>query len=179
MEILNVKYQTNGFVVNNQFFIPKNESDLDYQNIKLWIEAGGVVEPEFSEEELLYKAKYSKKLIIKSLRTSSLGGDLLAKVENGNSYYVTTRSEINIFQSAVLSMINSRVPDNSTRRWGGYLNGVKVSIVLTKEELLSLSNHYEERKNLAYNLCDDRRAAVDALSTIEEVEAYDINSVDF
>ena len=120
---------------------------------------------------LLTIAKNKKKEEIKNLRAASLGGDLLAKVENGNSYYVTTRSEINIFQSAAL------IADDNTRRWGGYLNGVKVQLVLTKQELKNLSNHYEERKNLAYNLCDDRRAAVDALSTIEEVEAFDINEV--
>lgn len=120
---------------------------------------------------LLTIAKNEKKEEIKNLRAASLGGDLLARVENGNSYYVTTKPEINIFQSAVL------IPDNTTRRWGAYLNGVKTSLILTKEELKNLSNHYEERKNLAYNLCDDRRAAVDALSTIEEVEAFDINQV--
>jgi hypothetical protein len=120
---------------------------------------------------LLTIAKNEKKEEIKNLRAASLGGDLLAKVENGNSYYVKTRPEINIFQSALL------VADDSSRRWGGYLNGVKVPLVLTKQELRNLSNHYEERKNLAYNLCDDRRAAVDALSTIEEVEAFDINEV--
>lgn len=173
MEILNVKYQTNGFVVNNQFFIPKNESDLDYQNIKLWIEAGGVVEPEFSEEELLYKAKYSKKLIIKNLRTSSLEDKLLVKVEDGNSYYAESKPEINIFHSAQL------MPDGSERVWGCFLNGSKILLRLSKNELLRLSHHYEERKNLAYNLCDYRRAAVDLLLTVEEVEAYDINSVDF
>jgi len=148
----------------------------DYDSL-VWYDDNTVSKPSKQDlqnmwyDVLLTIAKNKKKEEIKNLRAANLGGDLLAKVENGNSYYVTTRPEINIFQSAVL------IPDNSTRRWGGHLNGVKVSVVLTKEELLSLSNHYEERKNLAYNLCDDRRAAVDALSTIEEVEAFDINEV--
>jgi len=148
----------------------------DYESL-IWYDDNTVSKPSKQDlqnlwyDVLLTIAKNEKKEEIKNLRAASLGGDLLAKVENGNSYYVTTRPEINIFQSAVL------IPDDITRRWGGYLNGVKVPIVLTKQELKNLSNHYEERKNLAYNLCDARRAAVDALSTIEEVEAFDINEV--
>jgi hypothetical protein len=163
--ILAYKFPGGGYSINE-----------DYDSL-VWNDDNTVSKPSKQDlqnmwyDVLLTIAKNEKKEAIKNLRAASLGGDLLAKVENGNSYYVTTRPEINIFQSAVL------IPDNSTRRWGGYLNGVKVSVVLTKEELLSLSNHYEERKNLAYNLCDDRRAAVDALSTIEEVEAFDINEV--
>lgn len=148
----------------------------DYESL-IWYDDNTVSKPSKQDlqnlwyDVLLTIAKNKKKEEIKNLRAASLGGDLLAKVENGNSYYVTTRPEINIFQSALL------IPGNITRRWGAYLNGVKVPLVLTKQELRNLSNHYEERKNLAYNLCDDRRAAVDALSTIEEVEAFDINEV--
>jgi hypothetical protein len=148
----------------------------DYESLT-WYDDNTVSKPSKQDlqnlwyDVLLTIAKNEKKEAIKNLRAASLGGDLLARVENGNSYYVTTKPEINIFQSAVL------VADDITRRWGGYLNGVKVPLVLTKQELKNLSNHYEERKNLAYNLCDDRRAAVDALSTIEEVEAFDINEV--
>ena len=165
-------------ILYHKFPNAKVSAGEDYASL-IWHDDNTVAKP--SEQELwdmwgdvlLIIAKNRKKEEIKNLRAASLGGNLLARVENGNSYYVTTKPEINIFQSAVL------IPGNITRRWGCYLNGVKTSLILTKEELLNLSNHYEERKNVAYNLCDDRRAAVDALCTIEEVEAFDINSVDF
>jgi hypothetical protein len=163
--ILAYKFPGGGYSINE-----------DYDSL-VWNDDNPVSKPSKQDlqdmwyDVLLTIAKNEKKEKIKNLRTASLGANLLAKVENGNSYYVTTRSEINIFQSAAL------IADDNTRRWGGYLNGVKVPLVLTKQELKNLSNHYEERKNLAYNLCDDRRAAVDALSTIEEVEAFDINQV--
>ena len=85
--------------------------------------------------------------------------------------YVTTDPEINIFQSAIL------MEDGSTREWGCRCEGEKVIITLTKSDLLSLANHYEQRKNAEYNQCDKRRSTVDALTTIEEVEAYDITTV--
>lgn len=165
-------------ILYHKFPNAKVSAGEDYASL-IWHDDNTVAKP--SEQDLqnlwpdvlLIIAKNKKKEEIKNLRAASLGGDLLARVENGNSYYVTTKPEINIFQSAEL------IADDITRRWGCYLNGVKTALILTKKELKNLSSHYEERKNLAYNLCDDRRAAVGALSTIEEVEAFDINSVDF
>jgi hypothetical protein len=163
--ILYHKFPKGGYSINE-----------DYDSL-IWNDDNPVSKPSKQDlqnmwyDVLLTIAKNKKKEEIKKLRTASLGGDLLAKVENGNSYYVTTKPEINIFQAALL------ISDDITRRWGCYLNGVKVQLILTKKELRNLASHYEERKNLAYNLCDDRRAAVDALSTIEEVEAFDINQV--
>jgi len=165
-------------ILAHKFPNAKISTGEDYESL-IWHDDNTIPKPSKQDlqdlwyDVLLIIAKNEKKEEIKNLRAVSLGGNLLAKVENGNSYYVTTKPEINIFQAALL------IPGDITRRWGGYLNGVKVPLVLTKQELRNLSNHYEERKNLAYNLCDARRAAVDALSTIEEVEAFDINSIDF
>ena len=47
MNIETVRDTFGGYVVNNQFFIPIDENNLDYQNIKTWIKAGNIVEPEF------------------------------------------------------------------------------------------------------------------------------------
>ena len=161
-----------------QYKFPKAKVSVgeDYESL-IWHDDNTIPKPSKQDlqdmwyDVLLTIAKNEKKEAIKNLRAVRLGGNLLARVENGNSYYVTTKPEINIFQAALL------ISDDITRRWGCYLNGVKVPLMLTKQELRNLASHYEERKNLAYNLCDDRRAAVDALSTIEEVEAFDINEV--
>ena len=122
-------------------------------------------------EERIANAKESKKTEVKALRAASLSADLLAKVIDGKSYYVKTDPEINIFQSAIL------LADNASRTWGCYVDGEKELVELFKSELLNIAHHYEERKNQEYNLCDKRRAEIDTLSTIEEVEAFDINKV--
>jgi hypothetical protein len=44
MHIKNVRYTDGGFILNNQFFIPNDEDNLDYQNIQLWVKKGNVVE---------------------------------------------------------------------------------------------------------------------------------------
>ena len=53
----------------------------------------------------------------------------------------------------------------------------QVSIQISKDELMQRLEDFglNNKKEGTYNLCDDCRAAVDALSTIEEVEAFNIN----
>jgi hypothetical protein len=46
MNIESVKNTTGGYVVNNQFFIPIDEGNFDYQDVKTWINAGNIVKPE-------------------------------------------------------------------------------------------------------------------------------------
>jgi len=123
------------------------------------------------ELEKLPNAKIAKKEEIKQIRTKVLSTDLLAKVIDGKCYYVKTDPEINLFSSAIL------MADDSTRLWGCYSDGKKKLIELTKSDLLGIAHHYEERKSQQYNLCDLRRQEVDSLSSLEEVEAFDINKV--
>lgn len=46
MKIETVRNTDGGYVVNNQFFIPKDEENFDYQDIKTWVNAGNIIEPE-------------------------------------------------------------------------------------------------------------------------------------
>lgn len=52
MKIEKVKFQKNGFLVNDAVFVPEALDNSDYQKIQNWIAAGGTVEPEFSTEEI-------------------------------------------------------------------------------------------------------------------------------
>ena len=124
-----------------------------------------------AELEKLPNAKTAKKEEIRQLRTKILSTNLLAKVIDGKSYYVKTDPEINLFSSAIL------MADDSIRTWGCYLDGKKELIELTKADLLSIAHHYEERKSQQYNLCDLRRAEIDSMLTLKEIESFDINKV--
>jgi hypothetical protein len=169
MNIESVKMTTGGYNVvseGNRFFLPNDDQD-----ILAWLAQGNSPEPEFTDEELLFKAKDIKKQQIKNLRLHNLSRDLLGKKIDEVDFYVKTDPEINLFQSAIL------MPDNETRLWGCFSVAGKGLVPFSKNELLSIANHYEVRKNQEYNLCDLRRSAVDALTTIEEVEAFDITQV--
>ena len=67
--------------------------------------------------------------------------------------------------------------NDSTRLWGCYVDGKKELIELTKADLLGIAHHYEERKCQQYNFCDLRRAEIDSMLTLEEVESFDIHKV--
>jgi hypothetical protein len=74
MEITSVKHSKTaiiGYKVNNQFFVPKHEDDLDYQDVKTWIAEGGIIEEEFTVSELLQEAKDIKISQLKSNRNNA------------------------------------------------------------------------------------------------------------
>ena len=51
MEIKSVKIQGNGYLLNNEMFVPKANGNREYELIKEWLK-DNTPEPEFTEEEL-------------------------------------------------------------------------------------------------------------------------------
>lgn len=121
---------------------------------------------------LLEEAQEAKKTEIKTQRDNNFTKPLL--VRSNPDIYLKPQPQVNIFLAAY------SMADGSTKEWFPCdINGVKLteSIDITKDELIIVANHYEERKTLEYNQCNKRCFAVDALTTIEEVENFDINQV--
>ena len=52
MEILKVKIQGQGYLVNGTMSVPKADGNREYELIKQWLTEGNVPEPEFTEKEL-------------------------------------------------------------------------------------------------------------------------------
>ena len=52
MEILTVKIQGEGFLLNGEKSVPKCDGNREYELIKQWLSEGNTPEPEFTEEEL-------------------------------------------------------------------------------------------------------------------------------
>tara|TARA_R110000868_G_scaffold17344_1_gene76346 strand:+ start:25940 stop:26491 length:552 start_codon:yes stop_codon:yes gene_type:complete len=181
MKIETVKELESGYLVNESISIPKDPLNRDYAEVEKWIADGGKLE----KEDLLQKTIQNKQNEIRSLRINILSENILVKTIDGKSYYVATDPEINIFQSAIL------MPNDATRLWGCYVDGKKELIELTKLEILSIAHHYEERKNLQYNLCDLRRSDVESITisgsykdikgnkitALEAVQNFDINKI--
>ena len=55
-----IKIQGDGYLVNGTMSVPKADGNKDYEEVKQFIADGGVVEPEFTDAELLDQAKASK-----------------------------------------------------------------------------------------------------------------------
>ena len=55
MEITKVKIQGEGFLVNDTLSVPNAAGNRHYHQVALWVEAGGVIEPEFTPEEIAAK----------------------------------------------------------------------------------------------------------------------------
>ena len=52
MEILKVKIQGQGYLLNGIMSVPKADGNREYELIKQWLTEGNTPEPEFTEEEL-------------------------------------------------------------------------------------------------------------------------------
>jgi len=55
-----VKIQGEGYLVNSNLSVPKADGNKDYEAVKKWIEAGGVVGAEFTQGELDQQAISAK-----------------------------------------------------------------------------------------------------------------------
>ena len=51
-EILKVKIQGEGYLVNNELSVPKADGNRHYELVKQWLAEGNIPEPEYTEEEL-------------------------------------------------------------------------------------------------------------------------------
>jgi hypothetical protein len=60
MQIEKVKDFTEYYLVNDSISVPKNSENKDYREVVFWIENGGIVEPKFTDEELIIKIKLEK-----------------------------------------------------------------------------------------------------------------------
>ncbi len=51
-EILTVKIQGQGYLLNGSMGVPKADGNREYELIKQWLSEGNTPEPEFTEEEI-------------------------------------------------------------------------------------------------------------------------------
>jgi len=61
MQIITVKKNKEQFLVNNSTIVPNDPRNTDFQSILEWVENGGIIEPEFNDQELFEQAKEAKK----------------------------------------------------------------------------------------------------------------------
>lgn len=133
-------------------------------------------------EQLLQKAKDKKIAEIKALRECNLndstprepgtyGGNLADK-----SIKISVKEHLPIFESIIskLERLIESGATNPTRAWTD-ANGDRLD--LTIEDYKSLASHLDLRDEYEYTIAALKIKEVEALTTIEEVKAYDINKV--
>lgn len=173
--------------VNNQFELVDN-SDGNGPFIKEW-KVDGVDEPSQSQLDaistddiLLQKAKDSKKAELKALRESNLNDSTprAPGTYSGNLSDKLIKVNVNvhlpIFESIIsrLERAIERGITNPTRKWTD-ANGNRMDLDLA--DYKSLVKHLEVRDENEHTLYGIKKAEIKALTTLEAVEAYDINPV--
>jgi hypothetical protein len=85
MEILTLKTHGDGYIANNRTSIPNDPRSRMFQAAQEYLDAGGVLEPEFTQEELDAQAealRLGKEVTMKQARLALLNAGLLSQVES-------------------------------------------------------------------------------------------------
>jgi len=88
MEILTVKIQSNGWLLNGNMSVPNASGNREREAIIAWISEGNTPEPEFADSELLVQAKASKL----AEATATYNTSVTALVGNTDQYEQTSWS---------------------------------------------------------------------------------------
>jgi flagellar basal body-associated protein FliL len=105
MKIETVKYQGDSLLLNGKITVPQDSSNRYYKEIQEWVKQGNVIEPEFTEEELLLNKKQELKKQLKNKIQSKItsgftfGSDTiktdLISQQNGQANYSLAMTAMN------------------------------------------------------------------------------------
>ncbi len=168
MQILKVKLRKNGYLINDDTFVPNDPDNSDFKSIQKWIDVGGVVEPEFSLDEL----KTAKRAEINDQRDNNLIADLnydnkVFQVSKDTFYAISSLIErlqeriIALEQNPTTEMI---LKDNTI-------------VELDKDDLVVIRARLIDRQSEIIQ-ARKRKDKVNSFQTSAEVEAYDITTIE-
>jgi hypothetical protein len=160
MFIETVKQTQNGYLINNSTFVPNDPSNTDYQAVEEWIAEGGVVEPEFSLNEL----KIKKIAEVKSARKIFQYTNLTV----GGYEFKSTQDAKLLFFSKVNGLASTDYPIDW--RLADEISWVSLS----KTESYALYAAMEAQETSAYQQESVFYSAINTASSIEELAAIDI-----
>lgn len=169
MEIFTIKRSGKGYLLNSSNYIPEDQSNSDYRSIQKWISEGGIIEPEFSEKELLEKAKSTKIAQINAQRDANMAKNTLHRVD-GKDHYFQRNVAANL---AWLNTIDGS-DDIAVTNW---ITADNCIVDLTKADLVSICSHIRDRDTMEVIQARKRKDAVKLLTSVKKVESYDITQV--
>lgn len=115
--IKTIKIQQNGYLVNSNMFVPKDEQNIDYKLVKEWLK-NNIPEPEFSLDDLK-KSKTAtintecNKAIVSGFKSAALGEEY---------FYYSTLEE----QTTLNSLINLGFDSNFKAQKISLVEGVEI-----------------------------------------------------
>ena len=192
MEITKVQIWQDGYKVNDQFFIPIDESNLDYQDVKAYIDNGGVVDPEFTDEELLQRAKDSKITQLKINRDEDNKRPLVSQqalevIDNGDGTF-TTSANLKYFSFPVeqtgvsvtepSNIINTALRGNVIRYSCAIIEGENLRkgyVEIDSNVAIAIEAHLAIRAQNNISFSNQKEDEINDCATIAEVEAVDIS----
>jgi len=160
MNIEKIKQIQSGYLVNDTTFVPNDPSNTDYQAVQEWIAGGGVVEPEFSLDELKIKKIAEVKLAREIFQYTNLtvGGYEFKSTQDAKLLFF---SRVNGSASADYP-IDWRLADDVS--W----------VSLSETEASALKEAMETQETSAYKQESVFYSAINTASSIEELAAIDI-----
>lgn len=194
MEIITIQdiSSQKGYKINNQFFVAYegnlqfDEKNEDYKNCLKWIANGGIVKPEFTDQEIILIAKENKIQELKTIRDEKNIEPLTnctAKIlnENGtlgndtgflfyaNRHQSNPASDPNAILTACLML--GQAISYSTRD----LKDNKICIALTPTIAKIISVGLAKRNSENYKKYDNLAFLVNQAKTIEEINNINWN----
>lgn len=186
MQILKVKKTQLGFLINDLLNTPNDPNNSDYQRVQEWIKNGGIVEPEFTDQEIILIAKENKIQELKAIRDEKNIEPLtscIAKIlnENGtlgndtnflfyaNRHPSNPASDPNAILTACI-MFGQTIP-YSTRD----LKDNKICIALTPTIAKIISVSLVKRNGDNYKQYDNLTILINQAKTKEEINNINWN----
>ena len=192
MKIEKVKEFTDTYLINNSITVSKLIGATGYNDVQDWIANGGIIEPEFTDSELLQNAKDKKIAEIKALRNSNLLKSTPQTITYSgnleNKTFNISEGDANVFATIIGKLqrqINAGV-QNPTRNWSD-ASGERLSLSINDFE--SLADHLELRDEQEFDQARLKTEAIKAMNltedsieetiqeVIERIEDFDINEV--
>ena len=134
MEIISIKIQGQGYLLNGTMSVPKADGNSEYELIKQWLADGNKPEPEFSDEEVAAKLALETYNTTKAAKELALNS-ITVTTTNGNTFDGNETARGNM-TSAILS---SEVIGKTEDTWKLADNTSAVITITELKEALALS----------------------------------------
>jgi hypothetical protein len=164
IEIISVKIQKNGWLLNGNISVPNAPGNIEREAILAWIAEGNIPEPEFTDAELLAQAKISKLAEV----TKTYNDSISALVGGTDKFELASWTK----QEAEA---RAYVADNTvaTPLLSGLVTarGLGETVAQLANLIIDKANAYETAYANILGTYQAKQKAIDTATTVEEIQA--------
>lgn len=122
MDIISAKYENSGFLINGIHYVPNDYGNADFNALQEWLAAGGTIDPEFTQAELVAQQVEALRLA----RDSALAA-LIYDLGDGRVMQTRPQDEMNL-RTAIDTMTRKA---EASRSWFA-ANNTKITVTLAE-----------------------------------------------